>query len=173
MPASQVSLCAHGDAMSNEKARGDEDHSIDETSGDRPQENEVELRIPTKAEYLPVLRAVVGVIAGTASFNYDDILQLRVAVSEAFDLAVKHLGEGEQASEVSALTTRFVVEPNQIEISITEPRAPSTRGENTGDVESLALLDSLVDKVVLGEEPDGRRVIRMVKRRLVASAGQH
>ena len=49
----------------------------------------IEVRLPLKADYLSVLRATVGVLAGEMSFNYDEIIQLRVAISEAFSMAVR------------------------------------------------------------------------------------
>ena len=42
-----------------------------------------ELRLPPKSQYVSILRATVGVIAGNMSFNYDEIIQIRTAVSEA------------------------------------------------------------------------------------------
>ncbi|MCH8993835.1 MAG: UDP-N-acetylglucosamine 1-carboxyvinyltransferase, partial [Chloroflexi bacterium] len=47
----------------------------------------IQMRLPLKSEYLPVLRAAVGVIAGGMEFTYDEVMQLRVAISEVFDLA--------------------------------------------------------------------------------------
>lgn len=63
----------------------------------------IELRLPLKPQYLPILRATTGVVAGVVGFNYDEIMQLRVAVSEVFDLALKHITLGRWASEVNEL----------------------------------------------------------------------
>ena len=40
----------------------------------------VHLRLPVKPEYLAVLRATTGVIAGNMDFNYDEVMQIRVAM---------------------------------------------------------------------------------------------
>lgn len=63
----------------------------------------IELRLPLKPQYLPILRATTGVVAGVVGFNYDEIMQLRVAVSEVFDLALKHVTPGSEVSEVNEL----------------------------------------------------------------------
>ena len=49
----------------------------------------IELRLPSRPEYLTLVRAAVGVIAGGMSFNYDEIIQLRVAVSEAVQMTMR------------------------------------------------------------------------------------
>ena len=67
----------------------------------------IQLRLPLKPEYLTLLRAAVGVIAGTISFNYDEIMQLRAAVSEVFDLGVKSVSGKEGNSEHDELSIRF------------------------------------------------------------------
>ena len=51
----------------------------------------IEVRLPPKPEYLPVIRAAVGVIVGTMFFNYDEIIQIRVAAAEAFELAIRQI----------------------------------------------------------------------------------
>ncbi len=50
----------------------------------------IELHLPPKAEYVPIVRALAGVIAGEMSFTYDEIVQIRVAVSELFEIGVRN-----------------------------------------------------------------------------------
>ena len=59
--------------MSSEKSKGEETDSTRESLEEGPAHDTIELRLPAKADYLPVLRATVGVIAGTMSFDYDKI----------------------------------------------------------------------------------------------------
>lgn len=125
----------------------------------------IELRLPLKPEYLTILRATTGVVAGVVSFNYDEIMQLRVAVSEVFDLAMKYVMPGIGTSGVKELVVRFPVHPDKLEILIMGPR-DYTSYFNTGEGrESLALLRSLVDKVEFGAKVADKTVIRMVKYR--------
>jgi len=123
----------------------------------------IELRLPLKPEYLPVLRATMGVIAGATSFTYEDIMHLRVAVSEVFDRAIENCRRGERASEVHELAVRFGVQPGKIEVLIACP--PGTTGNLNRDEakESQALVKSLVDEVAFDAEADGKAVVRMVK----------
>ncbi len=127
----------------------------------------IELRLPLKPQYLPILRAATGVVAGAVSFNYDEIMQLRVAVSEVFDLALKHVTPGIGVSEVNELAVILSVYPHEIEILIAGPKDYTSSLSTDEGEESLALLRSLVDEVEFGSEVDGKTVIRMVKYRLI------
>ncbi len=127
--------------------------------------NAVELRLPPSREYLPVLRAAVGVVAGTASFNHDDILQLRVAVTDAFDLASRQMNEAGGASKERGLTFRFVLGRGQLEVLVSGPKSLPETPDSTEEAESRALLKSVVDSVELGAEAGGEWVIRLIKRK--------
>ena len=124
----------------------------------------IELRLPPNAQYLPVFRATIGVIAGAMSFNYDQIVQLRVAVSEAFDLAIKYVT---RVSEVNALAVRFTVEPDKLEILIPPPESyvghGDSQGESEEEKESKVLLESLMDELEFGAGDPGKPIVRMVK----------
>jgi anti-sigma regulatory factor (Ser/Thr protein kinase) len=150
--------------MSNPKARGEETDSKEESTGQDLTDDTVELRLPPKTQYLPVLRAATGVVAGTLSFNYDEILQLRVAVSEAFGLAIRHLKESQESTAITTLSVHFIVGSNELEILVTDPGTGPSPVEGAEDGESRAVLECLLDRVEFGVEAAGARVIRMVKR---------
>lgn len=120
----------------------------------------IELRVPLKSEYLLILRAITGVVAGVLSFNYDEIMQLRVAVSEIFDLAIKHLTRTSAAGE---LDVRFSIHPDKIEVLIMGPKGYTGHLNREEGKESMALLQSLMDEVEFGAEVAGRTLIRIVK----------
>ncbi len=126
-----------------------------------------DLRLPLKPQYLPILRATMGAVAGVVSFNYDEIMQLRVVVSEVFDLAMKYVTPGIGVSEVSELSVRFLVYPDRLEIVIMGPRNYTSYLHTEEGVESLALLRSLVNELEFGSEVAGKTVIRMVKYRSI------
>ena len=132
-------------------------------SGGRLGKDVIELRLPLKPEYLPVLRMVVGVIAGAVSFSYHDIMYLRVAVSEVFDRAIKNVKQEGWASDVQDLAVRFEVQPGKIEVLITCPTDTMSHLGREEAKESQALLESLMDEVKIDVEADGKSVIRMVK----------
>lgn len=107
-----------------------------------------------------MLRATVGVIAGTMDFRYDDIIQLRVAMSEVFELANRHAAAQRWNTEAHQLDVRFEMQPDRLEIEITSytELAGSLSGQD--QQESRALLESLMDSVEVAVED---RMVRMVK----------
>ena len=129
----------------------------------------IELRLPPKLEYLPVLRAIIGVVAGGISFNYDEIVQLRIAVSEAFELAIKYVSSDARTLGVNELAVRFVVGSNRIEISIPAPGEYPGYLNTEEEKESQALLRSLADELAFGGGAADQPIVRMVKYR---SAGE-
>ena len=122
----------------------------------------IEIRLPPKPDHLPVLHAAVGVIAGTMSFHYDQIIQLRAAVSEAFDLAVRCISRGGPGSQANELAVRFVVEPQEIRIMIPAPGDYTGHFDSAEDQESQALLHSLVDELKIGAT-SSEPIVSMVK----------
>ena len=117
-------------------------------------------RLPLKSEYLPVLRMASGVIAGVMSFRYDEIVQLRVAVSEAFSIAVKNTS-GEMGSEqTDEVEFRFTVSPESLEVQVLSQANILVDLDSEDAEESRALLESLMDEVELGGE---QYLVRMVK----------
>ena len=129
-----------------------------------------ELRLPLKSHYASVLMATVGAIAGTNSFPYDEIVQLRVAVSEVLTLMMKHMPLANgllQATDPTddRLVVSFATEPDRIEILMTCPADYPRRWDTEEWRESEALLGSLMDEVEYGIEGTGETVVRMVKRK--------
>ena len=123
----------------------------------------IELRLPLKSEYLPVLRTTTGVVAGSQSFGYDQIMQLRVAVTEVFDLAMDRLARAGQGATENELAVRFMMEPDKLEIMIAGPESYVVPPDSEEGKKSLALLKSLTDAVEFGIEAAGRTGVRMVK----------
>jgi anti-sigma regulatory factor (Ser/Thr protein kinase) len=105
----------------------------------------------------------MGVIAGAVSFSYDDIMHLRVAVSEVFDRAIKNVRREEWASEVHDLTVRFGIQPDKIEVLIAYPTGYTGHLASEEAKESQAVVKSLMDEVEFDIEADGKSAVRMVK----------
>ena len=123
----------------------------------------IELRLPPRPEYLTLVRAAVGVISGGMSFNYDEIIQLRVAVSEAMQMTTRWATQEVLEHSEAPLVVRFTVEPERLAILILVPEGVAGLLRLETDVESLALLESLVDEVKVGGTAAGEPLIRMVK----------
>ena len=117
----------------------------------------IEIKLPPTSEYLAVVRATIGVIAGNMSFNYDEVIQLRVAASEIFNLAAEWIAQDEEPLATRELALQFIVDENKLEILV--PNQISYAVSLTGDqmVESRALLESLMDEVEfsggIGQDP--------------------
>ena len=125
----------------------------------------IELRLPPNTDYLPVLRATLGVIAGRMSFNYDEIVQLRTAASEAFDMAIRYTAQSGLLPGLTELTVRFVVGSNRLELLIPPPAGYTYTGHlvTEQDRESQALLESLVDELEFGVAEAGGPMVQIVK----------
>ena len=120
----------------------------------------IEIRLPQNSDYLPLLRATAGVLAGIMSFNYDEIIQLRLAVSDAFSLAARRAGpDSAIASEISM---QFVVAAEKIEILI-QNRPFIGRIDTELEMESCAFLESLMDEVAFDGEAENDPLITMTK----------
>ena len=125
----------------------------------------IELRVPPKLEHQSVARAAIGVIAGGLSFNYDEIIQLRVAVSEAFEVMLRRVEKTDPEASPSEVTIRFITDPDSVEVLI--PAWPSIAGyvATEEDAESQALLESLMDEIMLDGGNEDGPVVRMLKRK--------
>ena len=122
----------------------------------------IHLRLPLKPEYLPVFRATAGVIAGVINFNYDEIMQIRVAVSEVFEQAVRCVTQERPNQEVIELGVKFLVQQDGLELLITIPAIGGDHISHWVDEEGQAVISSLMDKVELSSD-DG--TVRMTKYR--------
>ena len=118
----------------------------------------VEFQLPLLPEYLSVLRATTSVIAGISSFRYDEIIQLRAAVSEVFDLEMDHAGRRGLGTEDSQLAIRFTADPRWLEIFIAGAIDDNIVFDSEEGQVRKALLQSLVDEVSV--EVMGLRLIK-------------
>ena len=123
----------------------------------------IEVRLPPSPDYLPVIRATVGVLAGIMSFNYDEILQLRVAVSEAFNLATRWAKKEGEVTGPDEVSLRFVVTADQMEILVTNRLGFIGQIDTERELESCATLESLMDGVQFGGGAANEPLIRMTK----------
>ena len=125
----------------------------------------LELRLPLKPQYLQMARAAAGVVAGGMSFNYDEVIQVRVAVAEAFELTRLRTQNGDPEADVAEVLIRFTVAPNRLEIVIPSREENGAQATSPEEKESAALLESLMDTVELQGEAAGTPAIRLVKYR--------
>lgn len=120
----------------------------------------VEIRIPAKPEYVGVVRLSMSGIANRMGFSYEDIEDLKVAVSEAITNAVTHAYNEIDQGEV---TIGFGVYEDRLEIMIAdrgdsfnlteikEETGPYNGEESVENLREggfgLFLIDALMDEV--------------------------
>ncbi|MEW9677882.1 anti-sigma B factor RsbW [Lentibacillus sp. L22] len=125
----------------------------------------IEMKIPAKVEYVGVIRLSVSGVANRMGFSYEDIEDLKVAVSEAITNAVTHAYDPEDDGEV---TIGFGVYANRLEVMVADYGGSFDLGqvkgsigpyEPTESVETLRegglglfLIEALMDKVEINND---------------------
>lgn len=77
----------------------------------------IQMSVPAKPEYVGVIRLTISGIASRMDFSYDDIEDIKVAVSEAATNVVSHAYEGEGKGD---LTLGFGVYDDRLEIMVSD-----------------------------------------------------
>lgn len=75
----------------------------------------IEMKFPAKPDYVSVIRLSVSGIANRMGFSYEDIEDLKVAISEAASNIVSHAYD-----EDGEMTIGFGIYPNRIEIMVAD-----------------------------------------------------
>src|SRR5699024_3158432 len=76
-----------------------------------------EMKIPAKAEYVGVIRLSISGIANRMGFDYEDIEDLKVAISEAVTNAVTHAYHKDGCGEI---TVGFGVCDDRLEMMVAD-----------------------------------------------------
>lgn len=124
----------------------------------------VEVRVPAKPEYVGVVRLTTSGIANRMGFSYEDIEDLKVAISEAITNAVKHAYEDEDGE----VTIGFGIYKDRLEVMVADhggsfdfetvkkeigpyEQVGSISGLREGGF-GLFLIDALMDKVEINNK---------------------
>jgi len=134
----------------------------------------VTLTVPASPEYVDLVRLTLFGIANKLKFSYEDIEDMKVAVSEACNNAVLHAYGG----EAGAIEVQFA--PGDEELSITvkdfggsfaaEERKETSamHGKSIDEIQSgglgLYLMEALMDRVEVKSE--GGTAVTLTKKRL-------
>jgi serine/threonine-protein kinase RsbW len=117
----------------------------------------IDLRIPPKPEYISVARLTAAAFAARHAFSFDEIEDLKVAVSEACNVLM-----GTQRGSADPITLHFVEEAGALDIRIEtlgsgaasraffpDLRSPGRRKDTAADPRALGvfLMQCLVDEV--------------------------
>ncbi|WP_182201792.1 anti-sigma B factor RsbW [Paraliobacillus salinarum] len=125
----------------------------------------VEIKVPAKPEYVGVVRLSVSGVANRMGFSYEDIEDLKVAISEAMTNATTHAYEESDGGEV---TIGFGLYENRLEVMVAdhggsfdlakvkEGIGPYRQSESIEDLREggfgLFLINALMDKVEIKNE---------------------
>jgi serine/threonine-protein kinase RsbW len=132
----------------------------------------VELRIPSRAEFISVVRLAVAAVASRMGFNYDDIEDLKVATGEALTNAIQAAaGRAEATRKTIVVVCAIGADALTVEVrdsgSGFDPelrRQALERDELQEGGLGLLLIESLMDKVDFKTKPGKGTLVRMTKR---------
>ena len=126
----------------------------------------IEMKFPSSAEYVGLIRLTLSGVLSRAGATYDDIEDSKIAVSEAVTNAVKHAYSENESGEVSV---GFAVYSDKVEIivadnghsydkkKIKEELGPYNEDDNIDYLREgglgLFLIETLMDKVSFKKEP--------------------
>ena len=123
--------------------------------------------IPGKPEYITMVRLAVGSIADTAGFDYEEIEDIKTAVSEACKNITCHGSEGfAEEYEVEC-----IVEKDRIQITVRDTseghnlkklKKPCLDCPNEGNL-SLYVIKTLMSDVEIIKEENCKNTIKMIK----------
>jgi len=123
----------------------------------------VDLRIPAKPEYISVARLATSAIAVHHAFSYDEIEDLKIAVSEACTVLM-----ASGTTEGMPIALHFSPEASALAVSISTTTrgapAPSEEGSASDPTLGLFLMQCLVDEVRRVDQGENHS-FRLLKRR--------
>jgi len=127
----------------------------------------VELRIPSKPEWVAVARLAVAAIANRLPFSVEEIEDLKLAIAEACTICIQH-GTGGETIDMTCETLsshlRIVIRDHRYRLRAASP-APATGGAAPA-VEGLGifLIQALRDQLEYSFDPQLGTELVMVKR---------
>ena len=121
------------------------------------------LKIPSSSEYVLLARLVISCVGRLAGFEPEDIYDLKLSVTEAATNVIRH-------AEVESFLIEYRVFPEAVEITVIDEGGgfdieefSGTSGEHGGF--GLAVIQSLVDEVILDSTARGGTRLKMIRRR--------
>jgi serine/threonine-protein kinase RsbW len=126
-----------------------------------PSPNVIELRLPSRAEWVSVARLAIAGIASRLDFGIEDIEDLKLAVAEAYTNCIQHAAaDGEVRIECTIHPTKLVIEVRDQSKGFNGAEvAPRKLGEPQESGLGVFLIRTLMDDV--SYEVDPRRGTRL------------
>lgn len=134
--------------------------------------DQVEIRIPRRAEFVRVARMAACAVASQLDFTFDVVKDVELAVGEACANAVEHVPE-ESCNEV---LVRFSIDPTQLTVEVFDrgqgfdPDAAAATGDGGLDWDDpgglgLVVIREVMDDMVVECDEAAGTCVRMVKYR--------
>ena len=128
----------------------------------------VELKIPSKPEYVGVARLTILGVASRMPFSYDEVEDIRLAVGEACTTAVERARKSNRLE--TEITIRSEISGGKLSINVEDQAGPMSDGKLPAESPSeldeqglgALLMELLVDEFNVQSTPDGT-VVHMVK----------
>jgi serine/threonine-protein kinase RsbW len=112
----------------------------------------IDVIIPARPEYVAVVRLAAAGVAGRTALSYDDIEDIKVAVGEACNAAIR--------AESRQVHVRFVVASDRLEIVVTHQPGPPVAPDDPAEL-GLVLMKCLMDGVeITGDGTQSTTVMR-------------
>lgn len=135
----------------------------------QPQSAVVELKIPSKPEFVGVARLAILGVASRMPFSYDEVEDIRLAVGEACTTAVERAAKSNKLD--TDITIRTEILDGKLTVKVVDqagsvPESPEMADSPTElDEQGLGalLMELLVDEFKVETSPDGGTVVTMVK----------
>ncbi|HUU54005.1 MAG TPA: ATP-binding protein [Armatimonadota bacterium] len=135
--------------------------------------DQVEIRIPRRAEFVRVARMAACALASQLDFTYDLIKDVELAVGEACANAVEHVCD-EESNEI---IVRFSIDPTQLQVEVLDrgqgfdPQGAAKVGSGSIDDWDdpgglgLVVIREVMDELTVECDPTSGTCVRMVKHR--------
>lgn len=139
-------------------------------------EKSVTLTVPAMPEYVDLVRLTLYGIASKMKFSFEEIEDMKVAVSEACNNAVLHAYEGEKGQievQYTSLGDQLIITVRDYGSSFAieeSAEPPSLHGKSINEIQSgglgLYLMQALMDHVEVLQ--DEGTVVRLTKKRIMS-----
>jgi serine/threonine-protein kinase RsbW len=127
----------------------------------------VELRVPSRAEWVALIRLATAAVANRLKFSIEDIEDVKLAVAEACTAVIQHENHGE------FIEVTCEVQPDALHVRVHDagrhfPRTDTGRAIDFDEARvaglGVFLIRTLMDEVSYDVHPDLGTDLRMVKR---------
>ncbi len=123
----------------------------------------VELTIPSKPEYVSVVRLAVAGVASRLPFGYDVVEDIKLAVSEACNNAIEHGRPLGVPPDEAKVVVRCFVTNSELVIEVVD-QGPGFDPAEVEEKMGLRIIRSMMDEVQFLRLPEGGMVVRLTKK---------